>query len=349
MIQSLEGANFQSWKKVFMEFDPHVNIIVGSSDSGKTAILRMLNWIAFNKPAGDAFRRWDTKDTEAEIVVDDISISRKKGKSGNTYTLNGMELASFGQGVPPNVEVALNLSDINIQKQLDAPFLISMSAADISRKLNELAKLDVIDTSSSNANSLIRQNKQDITVRESQNCGISEQLLTYKNLGFMETEFDIIGGLADQLDVFQRESSSIQHLVTELEAAEQALTNIPDMTGAVDTLQDIIVLQNNHITMRQSAVTLSSLNHSTMEQEQTLQDIPDTADAMEEMGWLEEKTKELREMQSHHGLLLSNVNYFETRSAEFIRLEDSLVKLQAEFVEAMPDVCPLCETELKYG
>jgi len=57
MIKYLQIQNFQSHKDSLLEFDPGVNVIVGSSDSGKTAVIRALRWLVWNRPSGDAFRR----------------------------------------------------------------------------------------------------------------------------------------------------------------------------------------------------------------------------------------------------------------------------------------------------
>jgi len=45
MINSLTIQNFQSHKNTTLEFDNGINIIIGQSDSGKTAIIRALNWV----------------------------------------------------------------------------------------------------------------------------------------------------------------------------------------------------------------------------------------------------------------------------------------------------------------
>jgi len=69
MIKTLSIQNYQSHKDSTLEFDPGVNVIVGSTDSGKTAIIRALRWLIWNRPNGDSFRStWggDTKVTESK-------------------------------------------------------------------------------------------------------------------------------------------------------------------------------------------------------------------------------------------------------------------------------------------
>ena len=50
MIKSIHLRNFQRHKKLDIDLSEGVNVIVGPSDIGKTAILRALYWLRFNRP-----------------------------------------------------------------------------------------------------------------------------------------------------------------------------------------------------------------------------------------------------------------------------------------------------------
>jgi len=87
MIQQLSIANFQSHKDTTLAFDPGLNVIVGPTDCGKTAVIRALRWLIWNRPMGEAFRSTWGGDTEVEITTDDERrwvIRRAKG-SNNEY------------------------------------------------------------------------------------------------------------------------------------------------------------------------------------------------------------------------------------------------------------------------
>ena len=55
MLIQLVIENFQSHEKTALEFCSGINTIVGSSNSGKSAILRALYWVVYNKPGGFGF------------------------------------------------------------------------------------------------------------------------------------------------------------------------------------------------------------------------------------------------------------------------------------------------------
>src|SRR5665647_764854 len=80
MIKSLEIHNVQSHKDTFLEFDPGVNVIIGSSDSGKTAILRAIKKVVFNRPLGDSFISNWAKEYFIRITTSEDTITRSKDR-----------------------------------------------------------------------------------------------------------------------------------------------------------------------------------------------------------------------------------------------------------------------------
>ena len=54
-IKRVTLENFQSHKHSVIDFDEQLNVIVGPSDSGKSAIIRGIKWVLYNEPTGDYF------------------------------------------------------------------------------------------------------------------------------------------------------------------------------------------------------------------------------------------------------------------------------------------------------
>lgn len=163
MIKHLSLVNFQGHRASSFKFHPGVNVIVGQSDSGKTSIIRALKWLATNRPSGDSFKRHGKDAVKVTVQTEEDTIVRFRNKSRNTYRMNGGErFAAVGTGVPEDILKALNLSDINWQLQHDPPFLISESAGDVAKKLNDIAGLSIIDRCFSNLASEKRENDSQI-------------------------------------------------------------------------------------------------------------------------------------------------------------------------------------------
>lgn len=97
MIRSIHLQNLQSHKDTKLEFSDGVNVIVGSSDSGKSAILRGLGWVATNRPAGDEFRSdWAGKENTS------VSIQLSTGEYSGEYVerIKGPSINAYSTGSP---------------------------------------------------------------------------------------------------------------------------------------------------------------------------------------------------------------------------------------------------------
>jgi AAA15 family ATPase/GTPase len=85
MIKSLEIKNVLSHKDAKLEFCPGVNVIVGPSDHGKSALFHAFNWGAFNRPTGEAHRNWDGGTMLSKIsFTEGGSVTLEKDKQGKS-------------------------------------------------------------------------------------------------------------------------------------------------------------------------------------------------------------------------------------------------------------------------
>lgn len=156
--------DFQAHAERTIEFAPTITTIIGPTDRGKSAILRALRWVALNDFAGADFIREGAKEAVAEVTVreqkQDFVITRERGERRNTYALTppGAETVmfrAFGTGVPEDLEKLLRLTEINFQGQHDGPFWFGQGGIELSRKLNAVIDLSIMDTSLSNANGFV--------------------------------------------------------------------------------------------------------------------------------------------------------------------------------------------------
>ncbi len=186
MIDKAEIINFQSHKDTVLEFDKGVNCITGSSDSGKTAVLRALNWLVNNSPSATPFAsHWilnEKKELDGMVNISVDDIIRKRTDKVNCYILASDEVQTFDTlkgNVPEEIKKILNLSEVNIQKQMDAPFLLSKSAGEVARFLNKIVKLDIIDVMLKSIESKKRKNRTGITNAEEDTERLKDNLEDY--------------------------------------------------------------------------------------------------------------------------------------------------------------------------
>lgn len=145
MIESITLTNFQRHGKFHLELDPNVTTLTGSSDKGKSAVLRAFRWVFLNVPSGDAFVRHGSNRCTVTARFDGHTVARRRGGSTNAYRLDGRILKAFGAAVPAPVAELLNVGPVNFQGQLESPFWFLLPAPEVSRQLNEIINLGLID------------------------------------------------------------------------------------------------------------------------------------------------------------------------------------------------------------
>lgn len=167
MLERLRLTDFQVHAKLDVTLDPAITTFVGASDVGKSAVLRALRWVLTNVPAGDAFVRHGTTSAKAELIVDGRTVTRVRGPSTNLYQLDGETYKSFGaSAVPDTIAAFLNVGPVNFQGQLDGPFWLGESAAEVSRRLNAIVDLSVIDDVLAGCAAEVRKTKSMVELTE---------------------------------------------------------------------------------------------------------------------------------------------------------------------------------------
>ncbi len=182
MFKKLSIVNFQSHADSSFEFSPFVNVIQGLSTVGKTAVLRALRLLIDNRPSGGRFfsnfagDKGETKitldlDNGQIVVVKSIKVSadKKEVKATHYYLDIAGKKFSFtgvGESVPDDVKKILNLSELNVQRQFDMPFLVSSSAGEIARVINRITNLEKVDDWVSSLTSKINESNRSIVLLE---------------------------------------------------------------------------------------------------------------------------------------------------------------------------------------
>lgn len=159
MIELLKIRNFLKNRKLDIELDPHVTTLIGSNGAGKSSAIRAFLWLANNEPSGFKFISWGKKSSEVILTLDDgRTITRRKDKDGNVYLLGDKLFKAFGTGnVPDEIARLLNLIPECSQGQFNLPFWFHLTPGQVSRELNKIVDLSIIDKSLANAARGVRQ------------------------------------------------------------------------------------------------------------------------------------------------------------------------------------------------
>ena len=194
MFKSLELKNFQSHKDTRLDFGPGVNVIIGTSDSGKSSIFRGLRWLMYNRPLGDSFcSHWAKKEaTSITLEMDNNTITRSRENNKQKYLLDGLELTAFKTDVPDEVSQALNIDSVNFEQQFDRPFLLDNSPGEVAQYFNKIAHLEKIDLSLKQLHQKNRVNNQLKVELATRKKETEEELKKYTGLETLDSKLAVL-------------------------------------------------------------------------------------------------------------------------------------------------------------
>lgn len=208
--------NFQCHKKTEVKFDD-VTTIIGSTDKGKSAIIRALRWLFLNEPNGTHFIRNGSTRAWVEGLFGDFAVKRIRSKKENEYDTDVGTFKALAGKVPEELQAIFNVSELNFQRQHDPPFWFTDSGGARAKKLNAIVNLEVIDKTVDRANKEVRS--------------LSTEL------GFVSTRLETAQADADSLAWvadMQEDALALESL--QLKIQEKQSTSLA-LTQSLETLQ----------------------------------------------------------------------------------------------------------------
>lgn len=242
MIKSLRVQNFQCHNKLFIEFDPTITTIVGSSDVGKSAIVRAMSWLAFNSPSGQAFVRQGSKGCTVALENDHHTVKRRRGKVVNCYEVNGKTLEALGKGaVPDDVLEALQLDDINFQYQHDSPLWLNISPGDVAKELNRIVNLDLIDRVLGRLTRQLKSTSTELTSCENRLLKANSDTKKLQWIEEADKEYKEIEDLQASLSIVQTEHTQLLALVVLIQHSQDKVSSLKEAIGPMK--QELMEIQ----------------------------------------------------------------------------------------------------------
>ena len=142
MSFKLKIKDYQIIEDSSYEFIEGLNIVIGCSNSGKTAMLRAIDGVIFNKSSDDKIRFGKTSSLVG-IDYNGNKVLWKRDKSAESkvsYSVNGKVLVKVGRVQPQEVKDALGISEIvmlkskeklNFWRQMDYPLLLEKTPSQL--------------------------------------------------------------------------------------------------------------------------------------------------------------------------------------------------------------------------
>jgi len=354
MIKSIHIENFKSHKESHLELSSGVNVIVGPTDSGKSAIIQALRWLINNRPVGDSFRsRWGGT-TEVRILTEYDPVSRTKTDYNNEYHIgyvvepDCLTFKAIKTDVPEEIQKILNLNEINLQTQFESHFLLSKSAGEVASHFNKVAHLDKIDTGLQNIQKWLRQEKADQASNGQELSHYQTELEKYDNLDEIEQKLKELEQFDKEQLILIQESDVVNEMLEGLYDLEIALAKHSKLIESNNTVKQILDLYKQENLLRIKVNSLQSIIselQDIQDQEEELQEvipagklIDSILDSVQQVNLLIGKRDQLQEV----------IYQAQVLNKEQSSNEELLKKMDIKFHQYISKgkVCPLCGSML---
>ncbi len=340
-LEKMLMRNFQCHERLDITFDKRVTTIVGPSDVGKSAVIRAIRWLVTNKPSGDAFRKEGTKTTTVGLKFDGQTLVRRKGDSTNKITLDGKEYKAFGTDVPEPVVDALNLSEVSFQSQHDSPFWFSSTAGQISRELNAIVNLDVIDSTLKNLVSELRKAKIEKEGSQARLKEAEEEKTGLAYVTKLSADFDRLQRLEDRQ---AKKASELAHL----EALWEEGSSYQKMAGGArkahsDGLAVVEVGKRARKKGKRLESLLKLISEAVGAEREASVELP-TSEEMSEVADAYGEWSESKKKLSHLGVFTLDVK---CAKDNWLEADQAVIVARQELGDKSEGICPLCGGEMK--
>ena len=358
MIQELILQHFQSHKKTNIKFSSGINSIIGISDSGKTALLRGLNWSINNRPLGLSYiSHWNRdkdgepiKSTFVKVITNKGVIERRKGKvkigdeskKFNGYILNENDrLEAVGTSVLDSVNKLFNLDEVNFQGQFDPSFLLSNSAGEVARFFNSTIRLDLIDRILSKADSKRLETNKEKKRLETEQDSINKEISEFDWIEDAEILISRIvkldKNMCDSENIYDKLLSwniEYNQLIGEIENQEVILSAIP----IVNKIAIQIELIEKKIKLQEQ---LKKLYDDYTEQNRII-GMADFSIANELIESIEILNKKIEAKEERISDLDESLTEWESDCSDIKSYKKDVIEL----TNKLPDLCPTCGEKL---
>lgn len=350
MIDDILIRNFQSHKRTELKLSKGVNVLVGSSDQGKSAVIRALRWLVFNRPKGSSFKSWWGGPTIVRVrLMDGTRVRRVKGKK-NLYQLSlkghkPESLKGFGQGVPHQIADVLNFGELNWRLQMDAPFLLSSSGGEIARRINRIVHLDDIDKVHANLNAQRLANSQEQQAAEISLREAKDELKSMERLDELQPQIDKVRKLDSKITKQRNDYERLKRLLENYKRSRKEVEEL-SVVCSEDVCAHVNEASETVVRLRRTYVEAKRLRF-------LLRDMKDAKSRLDEcepmlshsvgVKQLSTLLKTCKEEIEKHRRLKAFIVDMKARKKDVIEYGKEIEKYELQ----LPKTCPTCGAKIK--
>lgn len=352
MIEAIELKNYQSHKRSIINLAEGLNIFTGSSDAGKSSILRGVRWALVNRPVGFDFKSDFSDDkalTVSAIQFDDGYILREKGDRVNRYELPEDTLGAIGTDLPDRVIETSNMDETNIKTQDERYYLLQETPAQRAKILNKAAGLEDIDEAIFNANAQARRCSKEVDIVQRQFDELDDKLGQYTDVAVRLKQVGELVFLAEKLRALEDYEQELTSVLAHIIEAEDMMRSASILFEAEDRYKELekLVSEIDTLALREKRLNTSIYLIKKLEKDITSEEAFLVAEEpFNRLNKLGEDIWVLESRADNLDKILRNVYTTDT----VVKDKDgevTKVKAKAEDTIWEHGFCPLCGTDIE--
>lgn len=255
-LKKVQIRNFQSHRDTEVHLVPGINLVVGTSDIGKSAFMRALNLAMHNEVPNREFVTYGEKDATVILEFSDGTIvERVKGATKNAYyaTLSDgtrIEKEKLGNtsAIPEEIYKALGSPPIDKKHgplayadQHSPLFLVSLTPTELPRCISELTGLDDYESAALDLAKNARRFDRKVKEVKERITSIEAELEQYQGLDAAIDSYNTMAQMIELAEDARVEAEDAENRLQEynliLEQGRQILNDINDA-------KKILVIEN---------------------------------------------------------------------------------------------------------
>lgn len=236
MFKSIRVQNFQSLRDVSVDLAPFT-VIVGATDSGKSAFFRALSTLISNRRGAEFITYGEKTCTiTAELEQGKLILQRGKTTKDNSYEIvtdAGSELFSKLSGtVPEEVSKFLRIpakDPINLASQFDKPYLLDTkeySSAEAARILGALTNVNILFEGARESNRRKGEAATKLRTRVADAEEVTERLKGYSGLDRQVEAIKVAEEAAGTAAKLEAAIGSVTEIISQITESAEVISKV---------------------------------------------------------------------------------------------------------------------------
>lgn len=351
MIKKITIEGFESHKKTELPLCTGINIIIGKSDIGKSAIVRSEKLVNQNTPKGEAYKN-DTLGKKDIVKITNtfhdgnkISIERKNGK--NQYKINKDKepLKALNGTVPEEIQSITRMKPINIQGQhpTEQYFLLAESPGAVAKKFNEVVGISVMDKALSKTNSMTREANSELKIIEVEIQSTKEKI---KNLKWVKKAIEQGEKLKKKRNAFEAlmvKGYEIEQNIKKINKIDTKLKKFKGLKKALTEVNRLILVKKEINTQKNQNISIKTAIFELNKLDKALCGSIDIDKALKQLKKLIKTKEDLSTKRQYLNLLTNGILQVHNKNMEVLKSTKQLRQAQKQFDKLLTtEICPIC-------